>query len=201
MMKKHAWIAGSVTALAAMTWVSPALLARVDEPAAEEKPAEEKKKLEPIDFRKLREAMPAKIGGLPRGKSSGQKSKFGELTISIAEAEYGDPNDASDAPPSGQLTLIDYANEEMVMAMTGGMFGAVEIDQESDEGWTKTMQVQDRPALVQWQIEGKVGTVTTNAGKRILVSFELRNVDEAAFKAALEELPLKTLDALVPKSE
>lgn len=200
-MKNNMWIVGCVAAITAMSWVSPTLMARIDEPAATEKPAEEKKKVDPVDFRKLREAMPAKIAGLDRGKSSGQKSKFGELTISTAEAQYGNPNDTSDAPPSGQLTLIDYANEEMVMAMTGGIFGMTEIDQESDEGWTKTMQVQDRHALVQWQIEGKVGTVTTSAGKRILVSFELRNVDEAAFKAALEELPLKALDALVPASE
>ena len=154
-------------------------------------PAAEKAK--PVDFRKLKELLTPKLIGLPRGEANGQRTNLGEATLVTVEATYG--KDEGENAKHGRLTLTDYGSDTFVKAMATWLI--TDIDQESDNTYTKTADVQGRKALLTYNSAEKHGNAQTLAGNRTLVTLDLYGVTDAEFKKALEELPLKPIDALV----
>lgn len=181
-----------VVVVACLALAAPALFstpARAEEAPAASQPA----KREAIDYKKLKELLPESLAEIKRSQSEGQKSRFGEQSVSTATGTYG-ASDA-DGAPNGTLTFIDYGSTDMAAGFAG-MF-AVDIDQESDDEWTKTVKLGDHKALLTYNRKDKRGSAQTVAGDRVVVSLELQNVTEDQFKKAADELPLKKLAELV----
>lgn len=160
---------------------------------AEDVPASQPAKVDAIDFRKLKEALPEALGDLKRTKTEGQKMKVGEQSISTAKGTYGDAE--AENAPHGEMNLIDYGTTDLAAGFAGML--SVDIDNESDTEWTKTVKIDEHKALMTYNKENKHGSVQTAAGGRILVTLELNNVTEEQFKKSAETLPLKKLDELV----
>ena len=156
-------------------------------------PATAPAKVNTVEFRKLKDALPATLAGLPKGDASGQRTKAGEMTMATAEAPYG--TGEGDAPKTGKITLLDYGNDEFAKGMTASL--AMEIDQESDKEYTRTTDVQGRRALITYNSAEKRGSCQTLAGGRVIVTLEMNGVSDDEFKKAIDELPLKAVDALV----
>ena len=162
-----------------------------DAPAATTAPAAEAMK--PVDFRKLKELLPPKLIGLAKGDATGQRTKLGEATLVTVEATYG--KDEGDAPKYAKLTLTDYGTAAFAKAVASWL--VTEVDQESDHTYTKTADVQGRRALLTYDSAEKHGNAQTLAGGRTIVALDVYGVSDEEFKKALEELPLKPIDALV----
>src|SRR5215211_676002 len=64
----------------------PAAPAAPAAPTAPAAPAAPPAKKPPIDFRKLKEMMPAELAGVKRSELSGEKVSIGELIVSTARA-------------------------------------------------------------------------------------------------------------------
>jgi len=158
-----------------------------------------KKPVEPIEFRKLRDAMPAEFLGMAQSAKSGQKTKMGEVSMSTAEVRYSTVKD-DDSKPYGVITTVDYGQPEMAQAMTGGMFGEQEIDQESDDGFTKTTTVQGVKGLLSYRKSDKVISFLAAVGGRIVFNAEFTHFEEADVQKVVDALPLEALKALVPAS-
>jgi hypothetical protein len=160
---------------------------------ADDAPASQPAKTEPVDYKKLKETLPEQLGDLKRNKIEGQKMKIGEQAISTAEGTYGDP-DAENAP-NAELTYLDYGTTD-IAAGIGAMLN-MDIDNESDTEWTKSVKIDDQKAIMTYNKQDKHGSVQTAAGGRILVTLEARNLTEEQFKKAADALPLKKLAELV----
>jgi hypothetical protein len=179
----------SLALVAALSLSTPAFFPTVAR--AEDAPASQPAKKPVVDYKKLKELLPESLGDVKRAKTEGQKSSFGDQSVSTATGTYGD-SDAENAP-TGTLSYIDYGSTEV----GAGIAGMIDIDQESDDEWTKTTKIGDYKALLNYNKKDKHGTVQTAVGSRIIVSLELRGVSEEQFKKAADELPLAKLAELV----
>jgi hypothetical protein len=159
------------------------------------KPAETPK-ASAIDFRKLKELMPAELEGLKRTESTGEKNAFGAFSMSTAKAHFKKSKDQDDEKePSINIELIDYGGAEMAkgLAMAWTM---AEIDKDSDSGYEKTVKVKGNPAMETWEKEGKRGRVQILVAGRYIVTVETQNIPSEKVLKVAESFPLDKLAAL-----
>ena len=148
---------------------------------------------QPVDYKKLKEAMPEKLADLKRSELGGERIKTGDFAMSNARATYrgGEADDA----PSFEVQAIDYGAApgmaEGFKAMT-----AVEVDQESDDQIQKSVKVDGQPGMETYQKKDKSGQVQLYVAGRFLVTLEARNVTQEQLEKAMNELPLKKLTGL-----
>ncbi|MHB1224165.1 MAG: hypothetical protein ACYC2G_09020 [Gemmatimonadaceae bacterium] len=155
--------------------------------------------VEPVDFRELRDMLPADLAGLPRAEASGEKTGAMGMTISKAEARYAaDGDDGSSSPPSLNVTITD------VGAMRGmGMLGLAawtmaEVDKETADGFERTTKYQGQPAYEKFSRSDdyRSGNIQVVVGGRFMVEVEGENLDFERIKGALDAIPLKKLEAM-----
>ncbi len=180
----------SFVATAVLLTSTPVPLLAEDPPqGADQK--QDQKKIEPLDFRKLKEFLPAKVGEIARSEAKGQKFSVGEGKISQAEGDYhADGNDAT-----AQVVIFDYgAMPDMVAGMTS--WTKMEIDNESDDEYTKTVTYGTYRGLETYNTKEKHGTLQLLVGDRFLVSVTLNGIDPAEFGKTIEAMKLADLVAV-----
>jgi hypothetical protein len=187
MSLKMALISSFSVVLISSAVVSPA---RADEKA---QGAEEKKDAKPpMDFRKLRDSLPAKIRDMAQTDKSGSRTKLGEMDYVMVESKYETEKDNADKP-NGTITLSGFANPEMAKAMSMGILNA-EIDQESDEEFTRTTTVQGVKGVLAYNKVSKSLTFTTLLQDRVVFNANFVLVEEADIPKWLEALPIKAVE-------
>lgn len=160
--------------------------------------AEDPKKTEPVDFRKLKELLPSTLLGLKRANAEGQKTKVGDFSMSTATATYegakkdGDNADA-DAPHI-EVTIVDYSGTQA--GDLAAAWAQADIDKETDGGYEKTLKVAGNPAYETWQSEGKSGALQLYVGKRYIVTVNATGLEKEKTVEAAKALPLDKLAAL-----
>ena len=160
------------------------------------KPAEPAKAPAVVDFRKLKELLPAELNGLKRTEHNGEKNAFGAIAISTAKAEYRKNKDQDDEKePNISVEIVDYGGIEMAkgLAMAWTM---AEIDKESDDGFEKTIKIKGNPGMLTWQKEGKHGNVQVLVGNRFILTVNTNNIPSEQVMKVVEALPLDKLAAL-----
>ena len=143
----------------------------------------------PVDYHKLKDAMPDSIIGLKRTKNAGSRMAFGPTSMTNVKADYGD----EDGKPNVHIEAVSYGNADMIKQMSMA-FTMTQIDSEDDDGFQKTMKIQDHPGMVEYKSKDKHGSITVGAGDRILITVTLENVTADQLKAVEDALPLKALD-------
>lgn len=152
---------------------------------------EETKKVEPVDFRKLKELLPESVGGVKRSEAKGEKAGFGDQKISQANGEYSADNNEA----SATVSIIDY----------GGIPGAaagfaawtqMDIDNESDDEYTKTVTVAGIKALETYNTKEKHGSIQFLVASRFIVNIELHSIAAEELQKTMNEMKLKDLEAL-----
>jgi hypothetical protein len=183
---------------AAVVSIAPAVGVLADHHEKDEKKQDPKaapattQKVQPVDFRKLKDLMPAELGGLKRGKVDGERTAMGEFKLSQARATYGD--DTKENVPTISVDISDYG---AMPGMQGLAFWAgQEIDQEGDEGYTRTVKVQGHTALEQYTNEGKSGSLQVSVANRYFVNVNSSNLSAEEFKKLAEQLPVQKLAEL-----
>ncbi len=182
---------GIATVTAAALFVGSAALVRAED--KKEAPAAAAK-ADSVDFRKLKELMPAELNGLKRTSNNGEKNKLGEISITQVTAQYGKADDDGKAPTI-QVQVIDYSTTQMAQGLAAA-WAAVEVDRERDDGWEKTQKIATFPARLSWQKEGKHGEVQILVGGRYIVTVNTDNVADTDLPKIAEALPLAKLAEL-----
>ena len=180
--------------LAALVIAGVASVVRADDDKAA-KPAEAPKMVA-VDFRKLKELMPAELEGLKRTENTGEKNSFGAVSMSTAKAQYRKSKDQDDEKePSISIELIDYGGVEMAkgLAMAWTM---AEIDKDSDSGYEKTVKVKGNPGMETWEKESKHGRVQVLIASRFILTLETTNIPSEKLIKIAESLPLDKIAAL-----
>lgn len=161
--------------------------------ADDQPPASQPAKVPPVDYHKLKDVMPEEMSGIKRSHLEGQKSGFGNVVLTQATAEYKKPN-AADNDPSITIELIDYSSTGM--GDVANAWDKMNIDQESDSGFERTLKIKDQPAFEQYQNHGKSGTVMIFIANRFSLHMTTTNLSADDFKKLAETLPVEKVAAL-----
>ena len=143
-------------------------------------------KKEVVDFRKLKELLPEKLAGLERTAYRGEKAGALGFNLSTASAEYGDGNQELEA------TIVDFAG--VVSALMGmAAWSTVEMDREDENGYERTTKIEGYKAFEKYNSQARSGELSVLVEDRFIVTLKGRNIDEKAFRKAIEGLDMKKL--------
>lgn len=153
--------------------------------------ASTKAPVEPVDYKKLKELLPATLGGLKRADAEGSKQSVGDIKLSQVRGTYNE--DGKDG--SGSVSIMDYG------AMPGMAEGLspwmnVEVDNESDTEYTKTVKVGDYKGMETYNKESKSGSLTLVVGKRFLLQVEINDLGPEVLQDTVKAMKLAELEAL-----
>jgi hypothetical protein len=147
-------------------------------------------KVEPVDFRVLKELLPGSVAGLRRTGSEGSRTNVVGIASSKVEATYEDGK-------GGRIVLeiTDVGNLSGVTAMAFAWIN-VEIDKEGDSGYERTTTVNGRKAYERYDRATRAGSLDVIVAGRFIVAARATGVDMKVFKEAVEKLDLAKLEAL-----
>lgn len=147
-------------------------------------------KVEPVDFRKLREVLPEKLAGLPRASLEGSKSSLVGLATSQVEAVYGDGKGGRVS-----VSIVDSGTLTGVASLAAAWIH-VEIDKEGTSGYERTTRLAGRKAYERFDTATRTGKLDVLVAGRFLVQLEATGLDAKAFQGVVAKLDLDGLEAL-----
>lgn len=151
-------------------------------------------KTEPVDFRALRDWMPATLGNLKRVSADGGRTSVAGLASSRAEAVYEGPGGAR-----GRVEVRDAGSLSGVASLAVSWLD-VKIDKEGTSGYERTRTDAGRKAYERYATAARRGDYDVIVAGRFIVSVEITGVDAKAFQEAIALLDLGRLDTLATKA-
>ena len=146
---------------------------------------------DPIDFRKLKEALPQELAGFEKGDSSGEKNNaFG---IAVSEAKQSFRN--ADGSKSVRFEITDPGSLAGPFALAT-MWLNVEIDKETSSGYEKTSTAGGRKLHEKWNKSSKHAELQVVVGDRFMVEVDARGVDMNDVKALLSKIDIAKLESM-----
>ncbi len=146
---------------------------------------------DPIDFRKLKEALPAELVGFEKGDAEGSKNSAFGINVSEAKQSFR----SADGKKSVRFEITDPGSLAGPFALAH-MWLNIEVDKESSSGYEKTSTVGGRRVHEKWDTSGKRGEVQTVVGKRFLVEVDARGLEMHEVKALLSTLDIGKLESM-----
>lgn len=152
--------------------------------AAERPPAE------PVNFRVLRDLLPAEVEGIAQAEAEGSTDGAMGFSISQARAEY--PGD-----DGARLTvaIMDYGALPS-MGMMGLGWTMTTIDRESGSTYERTVTFGGERGYREYDADARRGQFSLSVADRFVVQVEGQDVDDAMLEAALRAVDLDGLAAL-----
>lgn len=150
-------------------------------------------KVEPVDFRALKEMLPESIAGMKRKAAEGSRTSVVGIASSKAEATYEDGKGGRIA-----LEITDVGTLSGVTAMAFAWVN-VEIDKEGTSGYERTTTVAGRKAYERYDAASRTGELDVIVAGRFIVGAKATGVEMKVFKEAVAKLDLEKLDALRSK--
>lgn len=145
----------------------------------------------PIDFRKLREHLPAELPGLPRTSASGERSSAMGMHVSNAEGVYSDGEGNS---ITIQISDMGSMGGFLAMAQFGMAMG--EFDRETDTGFERTARWRGHRVVEEFDTRYRTGKITIMADA-VVVNIEGQGVDFEKLEEARDSIAFDDLLAAV----
>lgn len=147
-------------------------------------------KVEPVDFRTLKELLPETIAGMKKVSSEGSRTNVMGVASAKAEATYEDGK--------GGRIVLDITDVGTLTGVTAMAFAwiNVEIDKEGTSGYERTTTVEGRKAYERYDKAARSGELDVLVAGRFIVGARATGVDMKAFKEAVAKLDLARLEAL-----
>ena len=150
------------------------------------------KKVEPVDFRTLKEMLPSSLPGLKRDEASGQSGEAMGMKGSSATARYSDG-----ASRSIEIEIADIGS-------LSGLAGLARkfdpnMEKETDSGYESTRRVDGQLVHEEYNRRAKSGEVSVLAADRFAVSVRGSGVDADALTGALAQIDVARLTKLAAK--
>jgi hypothetical protein len=147
-------------------------------------------KVEPVDFRTLKELLPETLAGMKRVGSEGSRTNVMGVTSSKAAATYEDGKGGRIA-----YEILDVGSLTGVTAMAFAWVN-VEIDKDGDSGYERTTTVGGRKAYERYNQAARTGELDVIVAGRFIVGIKASGLDRKAFRDSVAKLDLERLDAL-----
>lgn len=148
--------------------------------------------IEPVDFRQLKELLPSSVGGLKRTKASGEKTSAMGVKASHARGEYQNDDGANI-----DIEITDMGNMKGIAALATQSWLAVEIDNESDNGYEKTTKINGYKAFESWNGNDQSGEIEIIVKERFIVKISGYSVPMDKIKSAANGVDLNQLAGMV----
>lgn len=155
--------------------------------------AEEMQKNGPVatvDFRSLKELLPADADGLPRKEANGEKNGAAGFTVSTATGKYAN----EDGSETIELSIIDGGGSAVMMGLAA--WSMIEVDKETENGYEKTGKMGDNKSYEKYDNASKDGEIAVLVNKRFIASAKGQGVSMDKIKAALDDIDLDKLASL-----
>lgn len=146
--------------------------------------------VEPVNFRALKELMPAQLAGFERQKLSGESAGAMNMKISKAEGKYRDA--------SGKNLDVDIVDMGGIgMGMMGmAAWATVTIDKEDDNGYERTSTLDGYKCFEEFRNDGSSSKLSVLAEDRFVIALSCRGCSMESMRSAVKELDLGKLKGL-----
>ena len=146
---------------------------------------------DPIDFRKLKEALPQDLAGFEKGDSSGEKNNAFGISVSEAKQSFR----TADGSKSIRFEITDPGSLAGPFALAN-MWMNLDIDKETSSGYEKTSTVNGRKLMEKWNKSSKHAEVHLVVANRFMVEVDARGVDMSDVKALLSKVDIAKLESM-----
>ena len=146
---------------------------------------------EPVDFRKLKEALPQDLAGFDKGESSGEKNNAFGIAVSEAKQSFR----TADGSKTVRFEITDPGSLAGPFALAN-MWMNLDIDKETSSGYEKTSTVSGRKLMEKWNKSSKHAEVQLVVGNRFMVEVDARGVEMAEVKALLSRVDIAKLESM-----
>jgi len=146
---------------------------------------------EPVDFRKLKEALPQELAGFEKGESSGEKNNAFGISVSEAKQSFR----TADGNKRVRFEITDPGSLAGPFALANVWLN-VEVDKESGDGYEKTSTVGGRKIHEKWSKSSKHGEVQMVVGNRFMVEVNAEGVEMNDVKSLLGKIDVAKLEAM-----
>ncbi|AUD05685.1 transposase [Spirosoma pollinicola] len=160
------------------------------EMAAQAEEMQKKGPVSTVDFRSLKELLPADADGLTRKEATGEKNGAAGFSISTATGKYGNTDDTETI----EMSIVDGGGSAMMMGLAA--WSMMEVDKETENGYEKTSTIGDNKSYEKYDNKEKDGEIAMLINKRFLVTVKGRGVSMDKMKAALNDVDLDKLGDL-----
>jgi hypothetical protein len=145
-------------------------------------------KLEPVDFRKLKDLLPESVAGMRRTEASGQGGEAMGIKGSSARARY-----AGDAGASITLEITDLGS----LAGLAGLAGKFDpnLEKETETGYERTRRVDGNLVHERYDRRSRSGEISMLLANRFSVEASGRGVEPKVLAEALRAIDAKELVA------
>jgi len=150
------------------------------------------KKVETVDYKVLKDMLPADLSGMKRSEASGEKTSAMGINVATAEGSY--KNDAGSSTMNIKITDIGSMTGLAGMAMFA--WASTDIDKETETGYEKTSMFNGFKSHEKYDKSSKSGELSTIVGGRFVVEASGYGVDMEAIKDAVTKVDLKKLDSM-----
>ncbi|GAB3313308.1 hypothetical protein GCM10027299_00190 [Larkinella ripae] len=146
--------------------------------------------VETVDFRKLKELLPADAEGLARKEATGEKNGMAGFNISTAKGDYR--ND--DGSQSIEVNIVDAGGTGALMGLAA--WSIIEVDKETENGYEKTTKFGDYKSYEKYDNGNKNGEIAVLINNRFIVTAKGNGVEMSKIKSTLEDIDLDKLKDL-----
>lgn len=148
-------------------------------------------KVEPIDFRDLRELLPERIRGMEKGRSNGERT--GALGFRISQVEQ--TFEAENGDGEIEISIVDLGGFRNVASM-GLDWLSVEVDRESDDGYERTRTYRGHPVMDKCEQMSRYERceLTAFISRRFVVSLKSKDVERGRLEDILEDIDIDKLE-------
>lgn len=150
------------------------------------------KKVETVDYKVLKDMLPADLSGMKRSEATGEKNSAMGITIANAEGRY--KND--DASQTMSIKITDIGSMTGLAGMAMFAWASTDIDRETETGYEKTSTFNGFKSHEKYDKSSKSGELSTIVGGRFVVEAQGSGVDMNAIKDAVTKVDLKKLDGM-----
>jgi hypothetical protein len=147
------------------------------------------KDVQPVDFHRLRDMLPERIGSMKRTESSGQSGEALGIKGSTATAHYTDGADAT--------LNVEIADLGSLSGLAGlaARFDPT-MEKETSTGYERTAKINGQLVHERYDRRDRTGEVSVIVNNRFSVTVNGSGVDADALTGALKELNVSKLAAL-----
>jgi hypothetical protein len=146
---------------------------------------------DPVDFRKLREALPQELAGFEKTESSGERTNMFGVSVSMVKQEFR----TADGARRVTFEVTDPGSLAGPFALANVWLN-LDIDKETSSGYEKTSTVAGRKLHEKWNKSGKHGEATLVVGNRFMVEVDAHGIEMNDVKSLLSKIDVSKLEAM-----
>jgi hypothetical protein len=145
------------------------------------------KKIETVDFRLLKELLPADAGGLPRKEATGEKTGAMGMNISQASGKYAN----ADNTERVDIDIVDAGGTGALMGLAA--WSMIEVDKETADGYERSTKIGDYKAYEEYTNSSKSGKLSVIVEQRFVVTLDGDGLPMDKLQSILKQIDLDKL--------